>query len=93
MSSCNCNINHIHPKITASKKQPKNFGLSETPEPAGVMIRPDRIHELRLDDKGTVTIIMEDDKGKPVEELSIDFNNSNEAEVWIINNFGKYLDK
>jgi hypothetical protein len=94
MSSCNCglNHNHKHPKITASKRQPENFGLADKPEPAGVMIRPDRVKELRLDEKGTVTIILTDDNGKEVEELNIDFENNEKAEKWILDNFGEYLD-
>ena len=94
MSSCNCglNHNHKHPTISANKKQDTKFGLSDSPEPAGVMIRPDRVMEIRLDENACVTLVMADDNGKKVEELNIDFENYEDAEKWILDNFGEYLD-
>lgn len=90
MGSCGCGCGGNHPSIKAKNKQNNEFGTTKT-ENAGVMIRPDRVKELKLDENGTVTIVIMDETEKPVEELNIEFENPEVAESWIMEKFGNYL--
>lgn len=94
MSSCNCGCDNSHnqqPSIKAEKSQSHDFGTNQT-ENASVMIRPDKVKEIKLDEKGTITLTMGDDNGKEVEELNIDFESSASAEKWLIEHFGDYIE-
>lgn len=94
MSSCKCGCgddHSKHPSIKAPNAQDSEFGLNQT-DNAGVMIRPDRVKEIQLEETGAVKLIMADENGNPIEELNIDFEAAEAAEAWILKHFREYLD-
>ncbi len=82
MTNCSCGHNHSD-NHTHDDNEEKN---------AHIMIRADRVKEIRLEPNGLVKIAIVDDKGNITEELEIEFENSDKAEEWIQEKFGKYLD-